>query len=291
MAYKGYKIESIKNDGHLQRNAFGIYKNNKLISTAETSKEAQREVDNIVNRPVTIEYILVNKKNDSKSRETIKTTELDVDKKIKELERKYWNNKAYYLRDVRKVRDVKTIDKLNNAIKMIDEDKWITVNGSHIKVDENGKAVEGNPKVVSMVNKSSSKTDNDKIKTAMKEYAEKNDKMLNEYLESVEELTSRRKDIDSKEKEKIINKFKCEIKKRQENYKNVEETVSLIVKLKNDKDFSNKIKGSKEKYGSKIIELGVIAPYLKRIRQMTNSNISRFDFRDAWEIAYKNNLI
>ena len=47
MEYKGYKIESIKNDGHLQRNAFGIYKNGKLISTATTSKEAQYEVDNI----------------------------------------------------------------------------------------------------------------------------------------------------------------------------------------------------------------------------------------------------
>lgn len=47
MEYKGYKIESIKNDGHLQRNAFGIYKNGKLISTATTSKEAQHEVDNI----------------------------------------------------------------------------------------------------------------------------------------------------------------------------------------------------------------------------------------------------
>lgn len=47
MEYKGYKIESIKNDGHLQRVAFGIYKNGKLISTATTSKEAQHEVDNI----------------------------------------------------------------------------------------------------------------------------------------------------------------------------------------------------------------------------------------------------
>lgn len=291
MEYKGYKIESIKNDGHLQRVAFGIYKNGKLISTATTSKEAQHEVDNIMNRPVTIEYIIVNKKNDSKSRETINTTESDVDKKIKELERKYSNDKTYYLRDMRKVRDMKTIDKLNNAIKMIDEDKWITVNGSHIKVDENGKAIEGNPNVVSIVNKNFNKSDNDKIKTAMKEYAEKNDKMLNEYLESVEKLTSSRKDIDSKEKEKIINRFKGEIKKRQENYKNVEEAVSLITKLKNDKDFSSKIKSSKEKYGSKITELGVIAPYLKKIRQMSSNNISRFDFRDAWEIAYKNNLI
>lgn len=187
--------------------------------------------------------------------------------------------------------NMKAADKLNNVIKMIDEDKWITVNGSHVKVDENGKAVEGNQKVVSIVNENFNKSDNDKIKTAMKEYAEKNDKMLNEYLESVEELTSRRKDIDSKEKEKTINKIKEEIKKRQESYKNVEEAVSLIIKLKNDKDFSNKIKRNKEKYGSKIIELGVIAPYLKKIRQMSNSNISRFDFRDAWEIAYKNNLI
>ena len=47
MEYKGYKIESIKNDGHLQRNAFGIYKNGKLISTATTSKEAQHEIDDI----------------------------------------------------------------------------------------------------------------------------------------------------------------------------------------------------------------------------------------------------
>lgn len=122
MEYKGYKIESIKNDGHLQRNAFGIYKNGKLISTATTSKEAQHEVDNIMYRPVTIEYIIVNKKNDSKSRETIKTTESDVDKKIKELERKYSNDKTYYLRDIRKVYDMKTIDKLDNAIKSLDSD-------------------------------------------------------------------------------------------------------------------------------------------------------------------------
>ena len=47
MDYKGYKIESIKNDGHLQRVAFGIYKNGKLISTATTSKEAQHEIDYI----------------------------------------------------------------------------------------------------------------------------------------------------------------------------------------------------------------------------------------------------
>lgn len=47
MEYKGYKIESIKNDGHLQRNAFGIYKNGKLILTATTSKEAQHEIDDI----------------------------------------------------------------------------------------------------------------------------------------------------------------------------------------------------------------------------------------------------
>lgn len=120
MEYKGYKIESIKNDGHLQRVAFGIYKNGKLISTATTSKEAQYEVDNIMNRPVTIEYIIVNKKNDSKSRETIKTTESDVDKKIKELERKYSNDKTYYLRDVRKVYDMKAIDKLDKAIKSLD---------------------------------------------------------------------------------------------------------------------------------------------------------------------------
>lgn len=120
MEYKGYKIESIKNDGHLQRVAFGIYKNGKLISTATTSKEAQHEVDNIVNHPVTIEYIIVNKKNDSKSSETIKTTESDVDKKIKELERKYSNDKTYYLRDIRKVYDMKAIDKLDKAIKSLD---------------------------------------------------------------------------------------------------------------------------------------------------------------------------
>lgn len=123
MEYKGYKIESIKNDCHLQRNAFGIYKNGKLISTAETSKEAQHEVDNIMYRPVTIEYIIVNKKNDSKSRETIKTTESDVDKKIKELERKYSNDKSYYLRDIRKVYDMKAIDKLDNAIKALDSSR------------------------------------------------------------------------------------------------------------------------------------------------------------------------
>ena len=62
MEYKGYKIESIKNDGHLQRNAFGIYKNGKLISTATTSKEAQHEIDNIMNRPVTIDTLLLTRR-------------------------------------------------------------------------------------------------------------------------------------------------------------------------------------------------------------------------------------
>lgn len=122
MEYKGYKIESIKNDGHLQRVAFGIYKNGKLISTAETSREAQHEIDDMINRPITVEYLLVNKKNDSKSRETIKTTESDVDRKIKELERKYWNDKNYEIRDIRKVRDMKAIDKLDKAIKSLDSD-------------------------------------------------------------------------------------------------------------------------------------------------------------------------
>nr|DAU25648.1 MAG TPA: hypothetical protein [Caudoviricetes sp.] len=120
MEHKGYKIESIKNDGHLQRVAFGIYKNGKLISTAETSREAQHEIDDMINRPITVEYLLVNKKNDSKSRETIKTTESEADRKIKELERKYWNNKNYEIRDIRKVRDMKAIDKLDKAIKSLD---------------------------------------------------------------------------------------------------------------------------------------------------------------------------
>lgn len=123
MEYKGYKIESIKNDGHLQRVAFGIYKNGKLISTAETSREAQHEIDDMINRPITVEYLLVNKKNDSKSRETIKTTESDVDRKIKELERKYWNDKNYEIRDIRKVRDMKAIDKLDKAIKSLDSSR------------------------------------------------------------------------------------------------------------------------------------------------------------------------
>lgn len=91
-----------------------------MISTAETSKEAQHEIDGMVNQPVTIEYLLVNKKNDSKSREYIKTTESEADRKIKELERKYWNNKNYEIRDIRKVRDMKTTDKLDKAIKSLD---------------------------------------------------------------------------------------------------------------------------------------------------------------------------
>lgn len=120
MEYKGYKIESIKNDGHLQRVAFGIYKNGKLISTAETSKEAQHEIDDMINRPITVEYLLINKKNDSKSRETIKTTEAKADKEITELERKYRDDKNYEIRDIRKVRDMKAIDKLDKAIKSLD---------------------------------------------------------------------------------------------------------------------------------------------------------------------------
>lgn len=120
MEYKGYKIESIKNDGHLQRVAFGIYKNGKLISTAETSREAQHEIDDMINRPITVEYLLVNKKNDSKSRETIKTTEAKADKEITNLERKYRDDKNYEIRDIRKVYDMKTIDKLDNAIKSLD---------------------------------------------------------------------------------------------------------------------------------------------------------------------------
>ena len=80
MEYKGYKIESIKNDGHLQRNAFGIYKNGKLISTATTSKEAQHEVDDI-------ERELKDMKAIDKLDRAIKTLDADI-KLIKTVEKK-----------------------------------------------------------------------------------------------------------------------------------------------------------------------------------------------------------
>ena len=80
MEYKGYKIESIKNDGHLQRNAFGIYKNGKLISTATTSKEAQYEVDDI-------ERELKDMKTIDKLDKAIHTLDADI-KLIKTVEKK-----------------------------------------------------------------------------------------------------------------------------------------------------------------------------------------------------------
>ena len=80
MDYKGYKIESIKNDGHLQRNAFGIYKNGKLISTATTSKEAQHEVDDI-------ERELKDMKTIDKLDKAIHTLDADI-KLIKTVEKK-----------------------------------------------------------------------------------------------------------------------------------------------------------------------------------------------------------
>ena len=80
MEYKGYKIESIKNDGHLQRNAFGIYKNGKLISTATTSKEAQHEIDNI-------ERELKDMKTIDKLDKAIHTLDADI-KLIKTVEKK-----------------------------------------------------------------------------------------------------------------------------------------------------------------------------------------------------------
>lgn len=80
MEYKGYKIESIKNDGHLQRNAFGIYKNGKLISTATTSKEAQHEVDNI-------ERELKDMKTIDKLDKAIHTLDADI-KLVKTVEKK-----------------------------------------------------------------------------------------------------------------------------------------------------------------------------------------------------------
>ena len=80
MEYKGYKIESIKNDGHLQRNAFGIYKNGKLISTATTSKEAQHEVDDI-------ERELKDMKTIDKLDKAIHTLDADI-KLIKTVEKK-----------------------------------------------------------------------------------------------------------------------------------------------------------------------------------------------------------
>ena len=80
MEYKGYKIESIKNDGHLQRNAFGIYKNGKLISTATTSKEAQYEVDDI-------ERELKDMKTSDKLDRAIHTIDADI-KLIKTVEKK-----------------------------------------------------------------------------------------------------------------------------------------------------------------------------------------------------------
>lgn len=80
MEYKGYKIESIKNDGHLQRVAFGIYKNGKLISTATTSKEAQHEVDDI-------ERELKDMKTIDKLDRAIHTIDADI-KLIKTVEKK-----------------------------------------------------------------------------------------------------------------------------------------------------------------------------------------------------------
>ena len=80
MEYKGYKIESIKNDGHLQRNAFGIYKNGKLISTATTSKEAQHEIDDI-------ERELKGMKTIDKLDKAIHTIDADI-KLIKTVEKK-----------------------------------------------------------------------------------------------------------------------------------------------------------------------------------------------------------
>ena len=80
MEYKGYKIESIKNDGHLQRNAFGIYKNGKLISTATTSKEAQHEIDDI-------EKELKDMKTIDKLDKAIHTLDADI-KLIKTVEKK-----------------------------------------------------------------------------------------------------------------------------------------------------------------------------------------------------------
>ena len=80
MEYKGYKIESIKNDGHLQRNAFGIYKNGKLISTATTSKEAQYEVDDI-------ERELKDMKTSDKLDRAIHTIDADI-KLVKTVEKK-----------------------------------------------------------------------------------------------------------------------------------------------------------------------------------------------------------
>lgn len=80
MEYKGYKIESIKNDGHLQRVAFGIYKNGKLISTATTSKEAQHEIDDI-------ERKLKDMKTIDKLDKAIHTLDADI-KLIKTVEKK-----------------------------------------------------------------------------------------------------------------------------------------------------------------------------------------------------------
>lgn len=80
MEYKGYKIESIKNDGHLQRVAFGIYKNGKLISTATTSKEAQHEIDDI-------ERELKDMKTIDKLDRAIHTIDADI-KLIKTVEKK-----------------------------------------------------------------------------------------------------------------------------------------------------------------------------------------------------------
>ena len=80
MEYKCYKIESIKNDGRLQRNAFGIYKNGKLISTATTSKEAQHEIDDI-------ERELKDMKTSDKLDRAIHTIDADI-KLVKTVEKK-----------------------------------------------------------------------------------------------------------------------------------------------------------------------------------------------------------
>lgn len=89
--YRGYEIKKLPNDCRLKEEGYGIYKDGKLISSADSEREAQKDIDKLMDekyKKVYVTYDLIDK-GDSLIH---KAEEIPYSKKstyLNELKRKY----------------------------------------------------------------------------------------------------------------------------------------------------------------------------------------------------------
>lgn len=97
--YRGYEIKKLPNDGRLKEEGYGIYKDGKFVSSADSEREAQNDIDKLADekyKKVYVTYDLIDK-GDSLFH---KTEEIPYSKKnthFNELKSKYPKSKGWII--------------------------------------------------------------------------------------------------------------------------------------------------------------------------------------------------